>query len=289
MGNTGSITVAVNDFINSLYAYKNISLYNANHVFDEEKSVRWNREEVERLNSSYNDRLGEAYTQARSEAAALSACIVIGSNGEKTLSQTARNIIQDDLLDELLKITDDLSGDENSIHELEQRTHIIVNKYLQFVKLTLAIEDKNKQEQIVSGEKWLDIRTPFSFHHKDVLYSNIFTAIAAVKYGISFGEDTSGIGSTVTAAKTNAYIRKNKLKQVEDWSKQREEQIAAIFGSALSEGLYKELLATDKKKILAADKNIGEYGSILMAIREKAQESMIADFLSKQDSTEFKK
>lgn len=172
MGNTGSITVAVNDFINSLYAYKNISLYNANHVFDEEKSVRWNREEVERLNSSYNDRLGEAYTQARSEAAALSACIVIGSNGEKTLSQTARNIIQDDLLDELLKITDDLSGDENSIYELEQRTHIIVNKYLQFVKLTLAIEDKNKQEQIVSGEKWLDIRTPFSFHHKDVLYSN---------------------------------------------------------------------------------------------------------------------
>lgn len=289
MGNTGSITVAVNEFINSLYAYKNISLYDTNHVFDEEKSVRWNREEVERLNSSYNDRLGEAYMQARSEAAALSACIVIGSNGEKTLSQTARNIIQDDLLDELLKITDDLSGDENSIYELEQRTHIIVNKYLQFVKLTLAIEDKNKQEQIVSGEKWLDIRAPFSFHHKDVLYSNIFTAIAAVKYGISFGEDASGIESTATAAKTNAYIRKNKLKPIEDWSKQREEQIAAIFGSALSEGLYQELLATDKKKILAADKNIGEYGSILMAIREKAQESMIADFLSKQDSTEFKK
>lgn len=85
------------------------------------------------------------------------------------------------------------------------------------------------------------------------------------------------------------YIRKNKLKQVEDWNKQREEQITAIFGSALGEGLYEELLATDKKKILAADKNIGEYGSILMAIREKAQESMIADFLSKQDPTKLKK
>lgn len=57
----------------------------------------------------------------------------------------------------------------------------------------------------------------------------------------------------------------------------------------LCQGLYEELLATDKKKILAADKNIGEYGSILMAIREKAQESMIADFLSKQDSTKLKK
>lgn len=34
---------------------------------------------------------------------------------------------------------------------------------------------------------------------------------------------------------------------------------------------------------------IGEYGSILMAIREKAQESMIADFLSKQDPTKLKK
>lgn len=279
MGNTGSITVAVNEFINTLYTYKNISLYNTNHVFDEEKSVRWNREEVERLNCSYNDRLGKAYTQARSEAAVLSACIVIGSNGEKTLSQTARNIIQDDLLDELLKITDDLSGDENSIYELEQRTHIIVNKYLQFVKLALAIEDKNKQEQVVSNEKWLDIRAPFSFCHEDVPYSNIFTAIAAVKYGISFDESVSGIESTATAAKTNAYIRKNKLKPIENWSKWREEQITAIFRSALRGGLYKELLATDKKKILAADKNIGEYGSILMAIRENAQKSMVADFL----------
>ena len=289
MENNGSVTIAVNDFIHSLYAYKNISLYDANHVFDEEKSVRWNREEVERLNNSYDNRLSEAYTQARSEAAALSARIATGNNSEKTLSQTAQDIIQDDLLDELLKITDDLSSSDNS---LERRTYAIVNKYLQylqFVKLTLAIEDKNKQEQIVSGEKWLDIRAPFSFHHKDVLYSNIFTAIAAVKYGISFGEDASGIESTATAAKTNAYIRKNKLKPIEDWSKQREEQIAAIFGSALSEGLYKELLATDKKKILAADKNIGEYGSILMAIREKAQESMIADFLSKQDPTKLKK
>lgn len=286
MENNGSVTIAVNDFINSLYAYKNISLYDANHVFDEEKSVRWNREEVERLNNSYDNRLSEAYTQARSEAAALSARIATGNNSEKTLSQTAQDIIQDDLLDELLKISDDLSSSDNS---LERRTYAIVNKYLQFVKLILAIEDKNKQEQTISGEKWLDIRAPFSFHHKDVLYSNIFTAIAAVKYGISFGEDASGIESTATAAKTNAYIRKNKLKQVEDWDKQREEQITAIFGSALGEGLYEELLATDKKKILAADKNIGEYGSILMAIREKAQESMIADFLSKQDPTKLKK
>lgn len=286
MENNGSVTIAVNDFIHSLYAYKNISLYDANHVFDEEKSVRWNREEVERLNNSYDNRLSEAYTQARSEAASLSARIATGNNSEKTLSQTAQDIIQDDLLDELLKITDDLSSSDNS---LERRTYTIVNKYLQFVKLILAIEDKNKQEQIVSGEKWLDIRASFSFHHKDVLYSNIFTAIAAVKYGISFGEDASGIESTATAAKTNAYIRKNKLKQVEDWNKQREEQITAIFGSALGEGLYEELLATDKKKILAADKNIGEYGSILMAIREKAQESMIADFLSKQDPTKLKK
>ena len=52
MENNGSVTIAVNDFIHSLYAYKNISLYDANHVFDEEKSVRWNREEVERLNNS---------------------------------------------------------------------------------------------------------------------------------------------------------------------------------------------------------------------------------------------
>ena len=279
MENNGSVTIAVNNFIHSLYAYKNISLYDANHVFDEEKSVRWNREEVERLNSSYDNRLSEAYTQARSEAAALSARIATGNNSEKTLSQTAQDIIQDDLLDELLKITDDLSSSDNS---LERRTYAIVNKYLQFVKLILAIEDKNKQEQTISGEKWLDIRAPFSFHHKDVLYSNIFTAIAAVKYGISFGEDASGIESTATAAKTNAYIRKNKLKQIE-------EQITAIFGSALGEGLYEKLLATDKKKILAADKNIGEYGSILMAIREKAQESMIADFLSKQNPTKLKK
>ena len=102
MENNGSVTIAVNDFIHSLYAYKNISLYDANHVFDEEKSVRWNREEVERLNNSYDNRLSEAYTQARSEAAALSARIATGSNSEKTLSQTAQDIIQDDLLDELL-------------------------------------------------------------------------------------------------------------------------------------------------------------------------------------------
>ena len=74
MENNGSVTIAVNDFIHSLYAYKNISLYDANHVFDEEKSVRWNREEVERLNNSYDNRLSEAYTQARSEAAALRKC-----------------------------------------------------------------------------------------------------------------------------------------------------------------------------------------------------------------------
>lgn len=83
IGNNGSVTIAVNDFIHSLYAYKNISLYDANHVFDEEKSVRWNREEVERLNNSYDNRLSEAYTQARSEAAALSARIATGSNSEK--------------------------------------------------------------------------------------------------------------------------------------------------------------------------------------------------------------
>lgn len=129
-------------------------MYDANHVFDEEKSVRWNREEVERLNNSYDSRLSEAYTQARSEAAALSARIATGNNSEKTLSQTAQDIIQDDLLDELLKITDDLSSSDNS---LERRTYAIVNKYLQFVKLILAIEDKNKQEQTISGEKWLDI------------------------------------------------------------------------------------------------------------------------------------
>lgn len=139
MENNGSVTIAVNDFIHSLYAYKNISLYDANHVFDEEKSVRWNREEVERLNNSYDNRLSEAYTQARSEAAALSARIATGNNSEKTLSQTAQDIIQDDLLDELLKITDDLSSSDNS---LERRTYAIVNKYLQFVKLILAIEDK---------------------------------------------------------------------------------------------------------------------------------------------------
>ena len=71
MENNGSVTIAVNDFIHSLYAYKNISLYDANHVFDEEKSVCWNREEVERLNNSYDNRLSEAYTQARSEALVL--------------------------------------------------------------------------------------------------------------------------------------------------------------------------------------------------------------------------
>ena len=79
----GAVTIAVNNFIHSLYAYKNISLYDANHVFDEEKSVRWNREEVERLNNSYDNRLSEAYTQARSEAAALSARIATGNNSEK--------------------------------------------------------------------------------------------------------------------------------------------------------------------------------------------------------------
>ena len=120
MENNGSVTIAVNDFIHSLHAYKNISLYDANHVFDEEKSVRWNREEVERLNNSYDSRLSEAYTQARSEAAALSARIATGNNSEKTLSQTAQDIIQDDLLDELLKITDDLSSSDNS---LERRTY----------------------------------------------------------------------------------------------------------------------------------------------------------------------
>ena len=114
--------------------------------------------------------------------------------------------------------------------------------------MILAIEDKNKQEQTISGEKWLDIRTPFSFHHKDVLYSNIFTAIAAVKYGNIFRRRYIWYRKYSHGSKDECLYPQNKLKQVEDWDKQREEQITAIFGSALGEGLYEELLATDKEE-----------------------------------------
>ena len=49
------------------YKIPNRTKYKETHVFDEEKSVRWNREEVERQNQLIKDEINAAYA-ARNEA-----------------------------------------------------------------------------------------------------------------------------------------------------------------------------------------------------------------------------
>ena len=289
MSNT---SVALDNLVKAIYAYRSIDYLSDNHIIDMDKTVRWNREEVVRLNKTVDERRNAAYTNCSERITELVDAI-LGEDENKSITDETKAIIADSLHEELTNVLNDVTAEvegygNNYADPVDDSINRIVQRSKKTLSILRRIECEKKKRNTLDAEhvSWMDIKRPFTFSYEGIQYSCIYNAIMFFKYGLTEKAEADSY-RMLSARKLSAYIRKEKLKPDDKAFKdtaKRNATIENIFISAMRAGLYKELLATGDKELVAKD-SIGEYGSILMKIRAAGREEMLNDFLSKENST----
>jgi hypothetical protein len=109
------------EMIYKVFRVPNTTKYRADHVFDEEKSVRWNREEVERQNQAIDDERKAAYAARNAAIKELDEAVVKyiteTTHLNKKLAEKVLYAVQRDHEDNWWNYVDDLADFTEAVIE----------------------------------------------------------------------------------------------------------------------------------------------------------------------------